>query len=427
MKHWKFIPIIAIVLFSSCRKSLTIDPANHTVPEGYFTSAQKVQQAVVGGYVDLRRALLANYAWLMYGEARVGDLKLNVPFQYLVANQQLKADNRYVQQLTDWSYLYDVIKDANDVLMILNSEDAASLSNDERNLFRGEALALKSMAYFYLARVWGNVVSAEANNFGTKLTSQQAVSQAVNWAAEAQRLLPWLLINDDGIESTALTAVRFSKTSVTLMLAQQELWLGNAQNAYDVLTTTFATTPSDSLSGFGLAVGADRRTELPGGPLLDANVVNMPIASFNAIYPSGDGRRNLFNISNTAATLKANEASKLDLLTLTDLKLTQAEAAWKAGFIDEAKDLLVDAAAGATEDYTALTEETFGDALLLERQRLLVGTGQRMFDLIRFGQVSAYIPAFSETDVENGAAFWPFSANSIKGNQLTQNSFWSNP
>lgn len=63
MKFWKFIPIAAIFFLFSCSKGmLTIEPENRTVPEGYYNSAQRIQQAVIGGYTDLRRALLANYA-----------------------------------------------------------------------------------------------------------------------------------------------------------------------------------------------------------------------------------------------------------------------------------------------------------------------------------------------------------------------------
>lgn len=416
--------VLAMVLLCSCRKSLTVDQENSTVEEGYYQTSQRIQQAVIGGYVDLRRALLANYAWMMYGEARAGDLKVAVPYQQQVASQQLTATGANVVQLSDWGYFYDVIKDANDVLAIIDQAAEGVLSTYQKNTYRGEALAQKSIAYFYLARIWGSVASAESNNFGTHLTSQEAVTQAIVWATEAKGLVPWLLLNDDGIESYALTVVRFNKTAVTQLLAQEQLWGGNAQNAYDLLTNTFTSNIADSLAGFGLALGGDRRTEIPETPL-SPNILGMPIATFNAIYPSGDTRRSsMFNISGNNATLIVFDASKVDLLPVREIALLFAEAAWRSDRIDEAKEWLINASSGATEDYSTLTEETFGDALLLERQRQLVGTGQRMFDLIRFGEVPSYIPAFTEADVTKGAAYWPLSAKSIEGNGWSQNDFW---
>lgn len=427
IKRWSILSIIILVLLSSCRKSLTVDQENSTVEEGYYQTSQRIQQAVIGGYTDLRRALFANYAWMMYGEARAGDLKLAVDYQAKVANQDLTAADRSVVQLTDWGYFYDVIKDANDVLTIVDEAPDDVLSTYQYNTYKGEALALKSIAYFYLGRIWGPVPSAESNNFGTRLTIEQVVGQAVAFATEAQQLLPWRLLNDDGIESAALTAVRFNKTAVTSLLAQEQLWLGNSDQAYDLLSTTFTSSTADSLSGFGLAVGADRRTEIPQAPL-SASVVSMPIATFNAIYPEGDGRRSsMFNVSGTSASLIISDASKLELLSTRELRLLVAEAAWRSDKLEEAKEALAAASTGATEDYSTLTEDTFGDALLLERQRQLVGTGQRMFDLIRFGKVETFIPVFTTEDVEKGAAYWPLSASSIKGNGWSQNAYWAIP
>jgi hypothetical protein len=426
MKYFRLILIIVLLLnLSACKDSLTIEPDNRTVAEGYYDSAQKIEQAVIGGYVDLRRALLANNAFLMYGEARVGDLKVEVDYQQVVADQRLKADQRYVKQLSDWGYFYDVIRDANNLLEIVNSADQGILTNNQRNLFKGEALALKSIAYFYLARIWSDIPSAEKNDFGKVLSNVQAVTLASSFATEAKAILPWMLINDDGIESLALTQVRFNKTAATSLLAQEQLWLGKSEDAYTLLTNTFTSANTDSLSAFGLSMGEDRRTEIPEAPLA-ANLVSVPLARFNVIYPAADTRRSMYNISadQNKATLIIAQIDILDLLPLREMNLLLAEAAWGSSRMTEARAYLMKASVGATEDYSTLTQANFADALLKERRRLLMGTGQRVFDLIRLGKVREFIPVFTAEDIQKGAAYWPLSANSINGNSLSQNSYW---
>lgn len=422
-KLCRLIPIV-VLLLSSCSDFLTVTPDNRTEEEGYYDSPQRVEQAVTGVYTDLRRALLQNYSWLMYGEARAGDLVVNVDYLSYVTAQNLKANQYDLVQLTDWGYFYDVIKSANDVLDIVGKSDDEVLSEYQRNLYKGEALALKSMAYFYLTRIWGDIPSAEAADFGQKITGAAVIERAVAYAGEARGLLPWVLLNNDGIESGSLTAIRFNKTAATLLLAQEELWRGKGAEALTALQGLSA--DGASLSGLGLSLGKDRRTEIPTLPL-SAAMVSMPLARLNAIYPEGDQRRAaLFTISATQATLIVRDQTMLELLKLSEINLLQAEAAWRSGKLTEARQYLITAAQGATEDYTGLTEQTFADALLLERQRLLVGTGQRFFDLVRFGKVTRFIPALSEAAIQNGAAYWPLSARSISGNSLSQNSYWAN-
>lgn len=426
MKFWKLIPVVLLFFLAACKKDLTINLDNITVAEGYYDSPQKFEQAVVGGYVDLRRALVANYAFLMYGEARAGDLTVAVDYQQAVATQKLTSDNRFVKQLTDWEYFYDVIHDANDLLTNINKADNSVLNDYKRKLYKGEALALKSQAYFYLARIWGDIASAETNNFGKHLTSQEAVTLASGFATEAKALLPWRLLTDDGIESASLTGVRFSKTSITSLLAQEQLWLGKSQDAFTLLNSTFIPATTDSLSDFALSLGVDRRTDIPQKPL-DAGVVSMTIDSLNAIYPTGDSRRtNMFNIATDgkSATLIVNDATVLPLIPQREINLLFAEAAWRNGNLSDAKTYLIKAATGAKEDYSTLTDATFANALLKERRRILMGTGQRMFDLVRLGKVSTFISAFTDPDVQKGAAYWPLSANSLKGSSLSQNSYW---
>lgn len=70
------------------------------------------------------------------------------------------------------------------------------------------------------------------------------------------------------------------------------------------------------------------------------------------------------------------------------------------------------------------TEEELLDLILEERRRELIGEGWRWYDLMSFGKIPAY-SQLTEADVQNGAAYWPLSKNTLSLNpQLTQYSYW---
>ncbi|NGM64115.1 RagB/SusD family nutrient uptake outer membrane protein [Sphingobacterium sp. SGR-19] len=418
---------VVVMTCTACEDYLTVaEVENRTVSTGYYDSPQKVEQAVIGVYVDLRRALLQNYAWLMYGEGRTGDLTLDVEYMGHIAEQHLADNDRQVRQLTDWGYFYDAINDANHILDKLEKTETPALSSYQYELYKGEALALKSMAYFYLTRIWDKVPSAETSDRGTLLTQVEVLTRASQWAKEAKELLPWQLVNDDGIVSTALTEVRFNKTAVSLLLAHQQLWLGKGQEAYKDLTQVFEGQSPDSLSHFGLSLGKDMGLNVPSDPYTDHNI-HMSEEKFGSVYPGGDTRRSMFNVSADGATasLIIEKRDMLMIYAKQEIQLLFAEAAWRSEQLEKAKEHLMAAATGATEDYTLLTSDTFGAALLLERQRMLMGSGQRFFDLIRFNKIRQFVPFYTEGDLAAGAAYWPLSAQSITSNGLEQNGYWA--
>src|SRR5690606_18668126 len=129
----------------------------------------------------------------------------------------------------------------------------------------------------------------------------EVLTRCVQWAAEAKPLLPRLLLNDDGIVSTALTEVRFNKTAVSLLLAQEQLWLGKGQEAYVGLKDVFDGQSTDSLSNFGLSLGKDSNPDITQQPYT-GNSIRISKEKLEAIYPIGDTRRSMFTIPATGTT-----------------------------------------------------------------------------------------------------------------------------
>lgn len=413
------------LLSSSCKDYLTIDDVeNKTIELGYYNSAQKIEQAVLGPYIDLRRGLVKNHAWLMYGDVRAGDMIVDLEFAKEVADQKLNSKTRPITQLTDWTYFYDAIKNANKTLEIIESAKMGVLSSYQYKLYKGEMLAVKSLAYFYLCRIWSDVPSAESGDLGIKLSKEQHLSRLELWVREAKTLLPWQILNDDGIISPTLTAVRFNKTAASLLLADIQLTAG--KESLTDLANLLEPSAKDSLAGFGLSLGKDTDPSILKDPYTGKNI-GLSMEKYNSIYPQADKRRSKFNVRSDGkgANLIMDEATSLMIYPVREVKLILAEASWKAGGLENAKNFLKEASVGATEDYSLLNEQTFASALLEERRRLLMGLGKRMFDINRFKRLREFIPVFSETDLQAGAAFWPLSARSMETNSLTQLSYWS--
>ncbi len=435
--NWLKIWGLACILLTSvsCDDFLTIEnPEDKTIIEGYYNSAQRIEQAVIGMYVDFRRALLDNNAWLMYGEARAGDLIVNTDYNKHVASQELNTKTIELNQLKDWGYFYDVINDANEVLDIVANVEEGVITEYETNLFKGEALALKSYAYFYLVRIWGSVLSAEDVDFGKPLDATAMTQKAIGFAEEAYELLPWILLNSDGIESASLTQTRMSKTAVSMMLTQEYLWINESQKAYNALAKIDLTSNEVTPSEFGFSLGADARTEITEEPLSN-DVVSIDTIRMQQIYPEGDSRRELFYVTSDSktASLIGDVNSVSNLLNDELFGLLQVETNWRVGNTDKAISLLVNITSLeiddvivslVIEDYSTLKEDEIEAAILKERQRMLIGCGYRFFDLIRFNKVPDNT-ILSAQDVANGAAFWPLSEQSLMDNSLTQNSYWS--
>jgi hypothetical protein len=89
----------------------------------------------------------------------------------------------------------------------------------------------------------------------------------------------------------------------------------------------------------------------------------------------------------------------------------------------------VDNVGKATEGntYQAYDENKSGpliDAIFKERQRELMGEGQRWYDQVRYNKIKQSDPKFNEL-IKNGGIYWPISRSVLAQNPLlTQNSYW---
>lgn len=127
----------------------------------------------------------------------------------------------------------------------------------------------------------------------------------------------------------------------------------------------------------------------------------------------------------TQAPLFNNFQSAIVVTRYEDIVLLRAEALYYLNDLNNAVVYLnaVRTRRGLTE-FDLQTGGNLLNAILKERQRELMGEGQRWFDLVRNRQAHLY-SGLSKAQIEQGAALWPLSKNTLANNaSLQQNSYW---
>ncbi|QZT37293.1 RagB/SusD family nutrient uptake outer membrane protein [Halosquirtibacter xylanolyticus] len=168
IKH--FVWIVFITIISGCDSWVDSPPENGLIKEKFWKSEQDVESALIDSYATLQKNI--NILFL-HGEVRSDQLSFyRAPGYY----QQLRSgriiDNN---KMCNWSFLYKVINQASAV--VENAPTAAENDKNfldvERDALIAEARFIRSLAYFYLVRIWKEVpilpYSYETDNNGFEL------------------------------------------------------------------------------------------------------------------------------------------------------------------------------------------------------------------------------------------------------------------
>ncbi len=211
MKTLKYILRLLYLLLSifivGCEDNLELEPEQSLLPEVATSNPANVQNILTGiydeagqtvsygGRINLASELLANS----------GDLSWNGTFEQpaQLIEKQLVPDNTFVRDY--WLNAYEVSNQANIVLDNLSvfEEDA------DRNRVEGEAKFLRGLAYFDLARLFGQPYAAGGGNtqlgvpivlkavlnpsevtFPQRETVEEVYAQVISDLGQAYNLLP---------------------------------------------------------------------------------------------------------------------------------------------------------------------------------------------------------------------------------------------
>ncbi|UZR97377.1 RagB/SusD family nutrient uptake outer membrane protein [Chondrinema litorale] len=213
MMNYRFIYILLIVstfsMYACKDEFLTNLPETVVSAEDFYQTESDFEQAVIGMYVPLRTLFgsgLADYgAWAM-GEMRSD----NTIFIYNQANRGY-ADREYVDQFVDdanggavankYENNYILIGRANQILQTI---DDADFDQTQKDNFKGQALFMRSFAYFDLVQYFGDVplVLAPPTSYeetaNPRVATETIYTQIIEDLTLAAELLPASADQDAG-------------------------------------------------------------------------------------------------------------------------------------------------------------------------------------------------------------------------------------
>lgn len=244
MKQFKIVSLALVttllVTVSSCTKSyLELNPPTSLVPAQALATEADLQVALRGAYAGLR-------ATNLYGRTLMvlGDMMADNTYQSVSNTNRYTLFNNNTYNVTDgdvagvWTSAYNVILRANNIINATVPDNANVLQ------YKGEAYAIRALAYFNLVRFFGVPYAKDPNGLGVPLVTKYNadLKPSRNTVAEV-----YALINADLDKAyTSMTAFtnssQFSKYAAKALQARVYMTMGNKTAAktaaLDVITNS---------------------------------------------------------------------------------------------------------------------------------------------------------------------------------------------
>jgi hypothetical protein len=494
-----------LTLFSGCKKFLNVQPLDRLSGNAFYKNPKDVEDNMWDIYGLFRDVVGSCPMLAVAGEVRGGMLP-SAPqkndgndrsfVDYVAQNDLLPViytpsgkefwNIFTLGNLSDWKPYYRVIQACNILQYEIDRRDIPGLTADAKKTYKAEASFMRSISYFMMVRLWGDVVYYTDAYHELPLPREKMVTVINNCITDltaALDALPWTFTDP------AFRGARASKGAAMALLMEMYMWnagfdKGNAQtyytetaklgdelmksNAYDLLPidqsfTIFKGRSRESL--FDIVISSNYGETLSNKwNDLSELVVHYPykrpasnhqysFTYFRAeflrrLYPSGipDARTEMWFDSQMYANdgtflfLKYNSVfeegnddvnvdNNLIILRYAGAILLRAEALAELGQDAEAvrmMNLIRDRA--KTPLYQGAGGSALKDAIFTERAKELMMEGHYYFDLVRTGRVTnqqwCYYP-LTQAQFDNGGWTWPLSTSSLDNNPYMQlNNYW---
>jgi hypothetical protein len=233
----KALIISAVVLstvFSSCTKQLELNPKDALNTTEALSTISGVNSAVLGMYSSLRSVNYYGRSLYIYGDLSASDVYLAKANsnRYLSTFQKTYAAND-ADITAMWTAMYSTIARANN---IINSVDAVTASQADKDIAKGQALFVRALGYFDLVRVFAkpyNQGNGSQAGVPIVLTSDITVYPGRNTVTEVYaRIIEDLTAAKSLLSATtASNKLTASKFAASALLSRVYLYKGDNANS----------------------------------------------------------------------------------------------------------------------------------------------------------------------------------------------------
>ncbi|MEY3192373.1 MAG: hypothetical protein RI982_141 [Bacteroidota bacterium] len=457
--------IVTTVLFlslASCEKSfLELKPPTSLTPEFALATEADLQVALRGAYAGLKSTALYGRSLMV-----LGDMMADNTYQSALNTNRYTNFNLYNYLVTDgdvaglWNASYTVILRANN---IINSPIA---DNANIQQIKGEAYAIRALAYFNLVRYFASPYTLDPSKLGVPIITTYQADLKPERAKIAD---VYTLINKDLTQAFTLmtkftNSSQFSKYSAKALQAKVYLAMGDKTNAktaaLDVITNSGFTAIS-SAAHTGYWAGVAPRTDKVE-TLLEISFDAVANNAFDALsyiylqsgnygdmlcsselydlFETTDIRKSLYatGIRGGLASVFVNkygsftgDHSDTKVIRMSEMYLIAAEASYPSNTADALKYVNeVTSRRGATaiaSSGSALLED-----IITERRKELAFEGERYLDMQRLQRNIArsknYPAAALSIDFTNYRRIMPIPQGELDANpsiKSQQNPGWN--
>jgi hypothetical protein len=436
---------------------LGVDPTTSVLPDVATENISGVGSILTTAYARLQDADLYGMELLLLPELMADNARTSQP----AVNRVAEFQNSLGTHMGDWATSYQAINEVNYVLA--SAEALVGAEPTLANRYIGEALYLRALFYFDLARVFAYEPGRYVNSWDVGVVVRTEPTRTVVDAEPRERAKVEEVYQQ--IESDLLAAIplleqygeknlyRASQASAEALLAKVYLywqkWSDVVTRATAALSHTTAklAEPNEVAGMFAKAPNGESLFEINYDAATETLWVNdcaacftwpsgtwfsiWPSAELLALFAAGDARLALYPSTATGIRYvnkytyaRGSWTDNSPVIRYADVLLMRAEANAELGqFAAAQNDLNLLRAKRSAEPITA-TGAALVAAILDERRRELAFEGQRWFDLKRRGQ-DITKPAFGNNATvlySDARILAPLPNNQVQNNALlTQN------